>query len=436
MTTGPGRRASELALVLLFLLVIAAVPVGQTCIELARHERVQFTDVFRYRPTARNLRQYEATLKEKSWFQQKLRPEVQRLLFATLRDTGAKGVLGRHRWLFYRPDLRYVVEPNRLETDDSVSKWAQPASRSTQRDSVVHAIARFRDQLKERGIALVVVPVPGKPSVYPDQLTSRKAARPEEYRSPTIELLKSLGQQGIATVDLFAVFRHARRGQATNGPLYLARDTHWTPLGARLAAEAVAGRLRALGTAPAASKEFRTQTVPVRRWGDVLEMMQIPGLRQAFAVEEVTCEQVLDPVRGLLLPASSERPGAYRAAGQQASVLVLGDSFCRIYQYAEPASLGRFPAVSGASATSKEDQGSKRLLPGSAGFVSHLALALKAPVDAIYSDGGASTDVRRKLSTNPEMLEGKKVVIWEFVERDVALGGQGWEEVPLPARLD
>ena len=57
-------------------------------------------------------------------------------------------------------------------------------------------------------------------------------------------------------------------------------------------------------------------------------------------------------------------------------------------------------------------------------------------MDAIVSDGGASTDVRRKLSTNPEILEGKKVVVWEFVERDIALGSQGWEDVPLPTKLD
>jgi hypothetical protein len=165
-------------------------------------------------------------------------------------------------------------------------------------------------------------------------------------------------------------------------------------------------------------------------------MMQIPGLRQAFGSQTVACEQVLDPVRGLLLPTPSDRPGTYRAAGQQASVLVLGDSFCRIYQYPEPASLGELADASAAAAAAKEEPGSKRLAPGSAGFISHLALALKAPVDAIYSDGGASTDVRRKLSTNPEMLEGKKVVVWEFVERDIALGAQGWEEVPLPPRMD
>jgi len=113
-------------------------------------------------------------------------------------------------------------------------------------------------------------------------------------------------------------------------------------------------------------------------------------------------------------------------------VLVLGDSFCRIYQYPEPPSLGELPAAAGR----REETGTKRLLPGSAGFVSHLALALQSPVDAIVSDGGASTEVRRRLSTNPEILEGKKVVVWEFVERDIALGRAGWEDVPLPVKLD
>jgi hypothetical protein len=67
--------------------------------------------------------------------------------------------------------------------------------------------------------------------------------------------------------------------------------------------------------------------------------------------------------------------------------------------------------------------------------VSRLALALGTSVDAIVSDGGASTDVREKLGTNPEILEGKTVVVWEFVERDIALGRAGWQDVSLPAVL-
>ena len=430
-------RKSELVLVIGFLAVIAAVPITQTCLELARHERVQFTDVFRYRPTAKNLRQFEHTLEEKSWFQQKLRPEMQWLLFKTLRDTGAKGVLGRDQWLCYRPDLRYLVDPDRLEAGVSDSKWVEPVPNRSHRESVERAILRFRDQLKERGIALVVVPVPGKPSVYPDQVTRREIGKQQQFQSPTRRLIETLRREGVPTVDLFATFssaRSAEREGKSNAPLYLARDTHWTPKGAQLAAQVVAAQLRELKLAPEAAKEFQTQSVSIIRWGDILDMMQIPGLREAFRPENVECDQVLDPASGPLVPTASDRPGTYRYPGQGTSVLVLGDSFCRIYQFPEPQSLGDTPTTTAPG--QKDESGTKCLLPGSAGFISHLALALKSPVDAIVSDGGASTDVRRKLSTNPEILEGKKVVVWEFVERDIALGSQGWEDVPLPTKLD
>jgi len=427
-----GFAASEWTLIVLFLLVIAAVPVGQTCLELARGERVQFLDVFRQRPTAQNLRQYEAALKEKSWFQQTLRPLVQRGLFLALHDTGAKGVLGLDRWLFYRPDLRYVVEPDRPDLGDPHSTWVPPHDGRTQRDHVAQAILHFRDLLAERGITLLVLPVPGKPSVYPDQLTRRHTAEPAPFASPTFELIARLRREQVEVVDLFSVFAEGRTTGAN--PLYLAQDTHWSPGGVRLAADTAATRLRELGLAPAPSRQFRIETVELQRWGDVLEMMQIPGLRAAFPAQTVRCEQVVDASLGPLVPTSSDRPGTYRFPGQQATVLVLGDSFLRIYQFPEPRSLGERPASTTAGGV--EEVGTKRLLPGSAGFVSQLARALQAPVDAIYSDGGASTDVRRKLSTNPEILEGKKVVIWEFVERDIALGREGWQDTPLPDKLN
>jgi hypothetical protein len=283
-----------------------------------------------------------------------------------------------------------------------------------------------------------VVPVPGKPSVYPDEVTRRGAAALPNFRSPTLTLIESLRAKGVATVDLFSLFQKERNiatPDAVEHRLWLAQDTHWTPYGARLAAGAVATELRQLNLAPAPRHEFRTQDILVDRWGDILDMLQIPGLRQAFPPERVACEQVLDPNLGPLVPTGSERPGTYRYPGQKASVLVLGDSFSRIYQYSEPQSLGEVPAEAG-DHLANQGTNKKRLLPGSAGFVSQLALALKSPIDSIISDGGASTDVRHKLSTNPEILEGKKIVIWEFVERDIALGAQGWEDVPLPAKLN
>lgn len=64
-----------------------------------------------------------------------------------------------------------------------------------------------------------------------------------------------------------------------------------------------------------------------------------------------------------------------------------------------------------------------------------LARQLKAPIDNIASDGGAATDVRQRPNVDPEILENKKVVTWEFAERDIHLGKDGWLDVPLPPEL-
>ena len=37
--------------------------------------------------------------------------------------------------------------------------------------------------------------------------------------------------------------------------------------------------------------------------------------------------------------------------------------------------------------------------------------------------------MRQELSRKPALLEGKKLVIWEFVERDIRFGMEGWQEV-------
>jgi len=86
-------------------------------------------------------------------------------------------------------------------------------------------------------------------------------------------------------------------------------------------------------------------------------------------------------------------------------VLVLGDSFLRIFEQDEP---------------------------GSGGFVAHLASNLGFGLSSIISDGGASTLVRQQLARKPALLKGKKVVVWEFVERDIRFGTEGWQVIPLP----
>ena len=92
--------------------------------------------------------------------------------------------------------------------------------------------------------------------------------------------------------------------------------------------------------------------------------------------------------------------------GLEGEVLVLGDSFMRIYQQDTPTA---------------------------AGFIAHLAKELKQPMMSLVNDGGGSTLVREELAARPIFLQNKKVVVWEFVERDIGLGIKGWQRTRLPA---
>jgi hypothetical protein len=200
----------------------------------------------------------------------------------------------------------------------------------------------------------------------------------------------------VELVDLFNVFGEARRqtGSGSEASLYLAQDTHWSPGGVDLAAKAAARRLIELGWVDLGQVDYRERSAPVQRIGDVLRMLQAPQIERCTKPETVSCAQVVQKDSGELYQ-----------DGADAEVLVLGDSFMRIYQQDEPTS---------------------------AGFIAHLAKELKRPLMSLVNDGGGSTLVRQELGARPVFLKNKKVVLWEFVERDIGLGVEGWKRIALP----
>jgi hypothetical protein len=208
-----------------------------------------------------------------------------------------------------------------------------------------------------------------------------------------------LKSAGVECVDLFALFARVRAGAGNPGQpeLFLAQDSHWSPAGVALAARAVAGRLVEKGWVKPGRTEYREKPAPVNRLGDVLRMLQSASIEKVSVPEKVPCVQVLRDDAGQLYQDQAD-----------SEVLVLGDSFLRIFQQDEPRS---------------------------AGFIAHLAKELKQPLASLVNDGGASTLVRQELHRRPELLKHKRVVVWEFVERDIRLGTEGWQQVPLPSEL-
>jgi hypothetical protein len=175
--------------------------------------------------------------------------------------------------------------------------------------------------------------------------------------------------------------------------LYLRQDSHWSPEGARLAAGAVARRALDTGSVTRKGHAYGERAVSVKRLGDLVEMLRSPQIERALEPESLACLQVVDAGTNALYHDAAE-----------SEILVLGDSFLRIFE---------------------EDD------PGQAGFIAHLARELGQPVTSIVNDGGASTLVRQALARRPELLANKKLVIWEFAERDIRSGTEGWQIVPL-----
>ena len=412
-----------------------------------------FLDVKHYGVwTSRYLRAFENKIDDESAIVLALRPKYQLAVWNLFSDPGEKVVLGaagdcigkscgreeakpEDKWLFYRQDVEFLVQPSPLDV------------RSAKLDNPVKAIERFRDQLKAKGVELLVVITPGKPSIYTERLTGRdsRVAGVENaagLKSHGKKILDSLTRAGFNTVDLYTPLLAAKSRDSEEGPLYLNDDTHWTPRGAELAAAEIAKKVREM--VDAGTVKFR-KTDDVRyiasdsvadRMGDVGEMSGLNKFN-VFKVQKVTGHVVSQQnikERTEKLPVDSTCVEAAKSACKKndscftaqsalcerdtvlydttvtpfkddfrkSEILILGDSFSRIYQTDSPVN---------------------------AGWIAHFAKNVSRPVASIVSDGGASTLVREKLARKASVLKGKKLLIWEFVERDLRFGAEGWKDV-------
>ena len=132
-------------------------------------------------------------------------------------------------------------------------------------------VARARDTLAERGILLVVAVVPSKTRAMKGMLGHIRIPDAVEARYEAI--LDTLDRLAIPAIDLLAALSPGREA----GEPFLRADSHWSPEGARSAADAVAGVVKALAPdLPSA----RVRTVAVGetvRDGDLMSFMPKRG---------------------------------------------------------------------------------------------------------------------------------------------------------------
>jgi hypothetical protein len=384
-------------------------------------------------------RAYEKTLEDKSVVAAGVRKQVQAVRWSLWQDGGLKVVSGREAlvsfndWLFYRPGVQYLTRP---------AVWDERARKVDANDVAVvddpvEEIISFKQELARKGVELLVVVVPTKANLYPEKLVGNLSSEESDAITTHLgygrEFLERLEKQGVATVNLYEAFRaekdlaqkEIKKGAEASDAelLYLRQDTHWRLRALKRAAQEVAQKVRTMPWYKESLEDsllieqkakrmryshFVLQDTLVERLGDVSVMTQLsedavghedmqPELVAAQRVWQVWEDSIGQEIR--------RQP--MRNEFRKSDILIIGDSFSRIYQSDSPRS---------------------------AGWVAHLAYELQEPLGAVISDGGASTLVREKLARRSGVLKNKKLLIWEFVERDIRYGEKGWQHITLPQK--
>ncbi len=384
-----GRRAGWI-LTGFFVLLLAVPPLLDGVPERVRELWTALVGKGSSKPIAERLRVYDSGVASAA-FTDAPRALTQQVLTQVLGKGNDRVIPGRDGWLFYRPELQALTgygpvlpEPHSVSRDPALLDWQAP----------LEPIREFASQLKERGVALWLVPVPMKPTIYPEMITGSPAAGPVRHRDAAV-FFQQLSGAGVKVLDLAPMLWAAKAQDAAEGPVYLKDDTHWTTRGllkvSAMLAEAV--RAQPWWVAPAAADGAwtisRVSSAPGH--GDLVEKL---GLRHpdAWALPRTEALQLVTPAAGRVYPDPAS------------PLVVLGDSFVNMF---DDPGLG-FGREGGARTQ--------------AGLGWQLAAALGAAPDVHAVNGEGASGVRRWLAQRGESaVRAKKLVIWVIAERDLFL---------------
>jgi alginate O-acetyltransferase complex protein AlgJ len=395
-----------------------------------------------------DINKYEDALINGSFMTETLLPPAQSFLTGILGVGNEEAYLGKDRWLFYRPAIDYLIGAGFLDRKKLIARsmsgteW-QPAP---QPDPMI-AIFQIQKQLAARGIQLIVMPVPVKPMIHPEKFSSRyerynKVLQNFSYRKLKLELenpelffkryeeflrsyrrvspekarrswywqfIEAMAELEEAKEDilksrvlLFDIgLELAEKKKNTGMVQYLETDTHWRPETMRWAAIKLKDFIESNVKLSEKNHIRYTRTSKkISNLGDIALMMKLPSDQKIFKQQEIDYYQV---TRGNHL----WRPD------MTAEILLLGDSFSNVYSLNE---MGWGEA---------------------GGFAEQLSYELKKPVDAIIrNDSGAYATremLSQELASGKDRLAGKKVVVWQFAVRELAVGD--WRVKSTPMKL-
>ncbi len=355
--------AKQWALTLFFLLFISIYP----CIQFFYHNPL--TEWKKMPTLLDSIKNYETSAENTSFLRKFLLPPAQRFMTSCLHTGNEKVIIGRDGWLFFAGDMEYLINPGFLKPEilhKRIKKGVQPDPQK--------AILDFNEQLKSRGIRLILLPVPVKPMIYADKLSGKIFPL---HNNSFAKFKAAVEAAGITVINLADEFAEMRK----NGiDTYLKTDTHWNPTGMKLAAARLASAIGGKSVTPVKSCG-RNRVINA---GDTVAMLKLPDPEKFFPEECVYL---------------SEHKSAF---SKDSDILLLGDSFANIYSL------------------HSMNWGSN------SGLAENLSALIGKPVDAILRNDNGSFATRtllaNELKRGRDRLAGKKVVIWEFAIREMANG--------------
>jgi hypothetical protein len=278
---------------------------------------------------------------------------VNRLPVETLKPKLTENVIGSQGYVYYSVDAQV---PNAAGFLNRIFDRGNRAA---------DAIIDLKEQLKARGIALVVVPVPAKASIYPEFIDPKYNLALGPNRNVDHDAwITRLRGSGVDVIDMTDAFWVARAW-----PVYFQQDTHWSQRAARAAAAEVATRLRSRVNFAPWPVPYTVGTITSTRNGDLCG----DAIADLIPIHEQRLQ--------LMTPA-----GPF-VGGEDAPVLLLGDSFAAL----------------------NDDDGT--------GFAQMLTLELGQAVQSAAQIGGKGDSIREVLQDHPQLLQNKRAVVLVFTIR-------------------
>ena len=407
-------RPVALTLVVVFVAIIAAVPITQAWMDhrvlpvALNATATAPTRVGGPSPIARVIKgnrqvlaaiqRFTDRLDTDSLLARHLRPAVQLLLTERFGSGNERVYTGRDDWLYYASDVQHVVGRGFLDRGqlarraaggDSLSEAAAPDPRP--------ALRAFNDALARRGITLVLLPTPVKPSIRPEQLGLEASVAPVR----NVSFSQFAEEMRAAEIVLFDPAPLLADLGALGDPVYLARDTHWRPDAVVAVAQELARFLERETQLPEQEPvSLDTRRVRVSDRGDIVGLLDLPAKWSPYPSETVEVRQILT---------ADGRPWR---PNPTADVLLLGDSFANIFS---------LEAMGWGTA---------------AGLAEQLSFALGRPVDRLVQNANGAFASRealaRELARGRDRLAGKRAVVYQFATRELTHGD--WRLVDLDTR--